>query len=191
MDVMEQLSSRTIYTNPWMRLREDTIRRSDGSVGIYAVVDKADWAMVVPFDGEGFHLVEQYRYPLGTRCWEFPAGTPPQGTAPTPVELAHNELREETGLRADRMTLLGTMASAPASSSQRGHCFLATGLTPGEPQREPEEQDMRMAWFSRAQLEAMILRGEIIDPHAVAAYGLLLMHERGLSSPAGGVHVPG
>lgn len=71
---MEQLSSRTIYTNPWMRLREDTIRRSDGSVGIYAVVDKVDWAMVIPFDGEGFHLVEQYRYPLGARCWEFPAG---------------------------------------------------------------------------------------------------------------------
>lgn len=79
------------------------------------------------------------------------------------------------------MTLLGTLASAPALSSQRGHCFLATGLTPGEPHRELEEQDMRTAWFSRAQVEAMILRGEIVDAHAVAAYGLLLMHERGLT----------
>ncbi|UGT54353.1 NUDIX domain-containing protein [Nocardia asteroides] len=181
MGAMEQLSSRTIYTNPWMRLREDTIRRTDGSVGIYAVVDKVDWAMVIPFDGEGFHLVEQFRYPLGERYWEFPAGTPPQGTAPSPVELAHNELREETGLRAGRMTPLGVLATAPASTSQRGHCFLATDLTPGEPDREPEEQDMRTAWFSRARFEAMILRGEIIDAHAVAGYGLLLMHERGLS----------
>ncbi len=178
--VMEQISSRTLYTNPWMRLREDTVRREDGSVGIYGVLDKVDWALVIPFDGTGFHLVEQFRYPLGMRCWEFPAGTPPHGTTATPVELAHNELREETGLRAEHMLRLGALAAAPALTDQRGHCFLATGLTPGEPDREHEEQDMRTAWFSRSQVEAMILRGEIIDAHTVAAYGLLLMHERGL-----------
>ncbi|MFD6105570.1 hypothetical protein ACFWFQ_23190 [Nocardia salmonicida] len=68
----------------------------------------------------------------------------------------------------------------PATTDPRGHCFLATGLTPGEPDREHEEQNLRTAWFSRSQDEAMILRGEIIDAHTVAAYGLLLLHERGL-----------
>ncbi|APE33912.1 ADP-ribose pyrophosphatase [Nocardia mangyaensis] len=177
---MEQLSSRTIYTNPWLRLREDTVRRADGTVGIYGVLDKLDWSLVIPFDGKGFHLVEQFRYPLGVRCWEFPAGTPPEGTTPTPLEVAHNELREETGLRAGRMVHLGTMATAPAITNQRGHCFLATDLVPGAPEREHEEQDMRTAWFSRARVEAMIMRGEIVDAHTLAAFGMLLMHERSL-----------
>ena len=35
---LEPVASREIYRNPWMVLREDDIRRPDGSRGIYAVV---------------------------------------------------------------------------------------------------------------------------------------------------------
>ena len=60
-----------------MTLREDDIRRPDGSIGIYSVVDKPAYALVVAQDGDRFHLVEQFRYPLGERRWEFPQGTAP------------------------------------------------------------------------------------------------------------------
>ena len=33
--------SRVVYENRWMTVREDTIRRADGSAGIYGIVDKA------------------------------------------------------------------------------------------------------------------------------------------------------
>jgi hypothetical protein len=62
-------------------------------------------------------------------------------------------------------------------ASQRGTVFLATGLTEGRAEREHEEQDMRTAWFARAEFEAMIARGEITDAQSVAAYTLLLLHE--------------
>ena len=68
-------SSRLVYENPWMRLREDEFVRADGSRGLYGVVDKPDFAIVVPMDDGGFRLVEQYRYPAGGRFWEFPQGT--------------------------------------------------------------------------------------------------------------------
>ncbi|MGW5571406.1 NUDIX domain-containing protein [Nocardia thailandica] len=174
---MESLSSRTVYRNPWMRVREDTVRRADGSTGIYGVVDKSDFALVIPFDGNGFRLVEQFRYPIGARSWEFPAGAPPAGTEATPIELAHNELREETGLRAGRMTYLGALAAAPSTINATGHCFLATELTQGAHEREPEEQDMVERWFARAEFERL-LGTEIVDTHTLAAYTLLLMHER-------------
>ncbi|WP_309113948.1 NUDIX hydrolase [Saccharothrix sp.] len=174
---METLGSREVYANPWMTVREDPIRRADGTTGIYGVVDKPDYALVIPLDGERLRLVEQFRYPLGMRRWEFPQGTAPDGTEPTPRALAERELREETGLRAGKLVELGVLDVAPGMSSQRGRVFLATELTEGFHEREHEEQDMRSAWFPRAEFEAMVARGDITDAQSIAAYTLLLLHE--------------
>ena len=176
---MESTGSREVYANSWMRVREDSIVRPDGSTGIYGVVDKPDYALVIPLDADRLHLVEQFRYPLGMRRWEFPQGTAPDRAEADPLDLARRELREETGLRAEMMTRIGLLDVAAGMSSQRGQVFLATGLTEGAPERELEEQDMRSAWFSRAKVESMMRNGDITDAQSIAAYGLLLLHERG------------
>ncbi|WP_246398886.1 NUDIX domain-containing protein [Mycobacterium vicinigordonae] len=160
-----------------MVLREDDIRRPDGSPGVYAVVDKPTYALVMAYDGARFRLVEQFRYPVGARRWEFPQGTAPDLADLEAVALAERELREETGLRAATFELLGQLDVAPGMSSQRGWVFLATGITPGPVEREHEEQDMRSAWFSRLELEEMIRDGVITDAQSIAAYGLLLLRE--------------
>ncbi|MFC5947600.1 NUDIX domain-containing protein [Pseudonocardia lutea] len=175
---METLSTRQVYANDWMTVREDAVRRPDGSDGVYGVIDKPTYALVIPRDGDRLHLVEQFRYPIGMRRWEFPAGTAPDRAAQDPAELAVRELVEETGLRAGRMEKIGTLDVAPGMSSQRGHVYLATELTEGEAQREHTEQDMRQAWFTIAEFEAMIAGGEITDAQSVAAYMLLVLHDR-------------
>jgi 8-oxo-dGDP phosphatase len=175
---MRSVSSREVYANSWMTVREDQIRRADGSDGIYGVVDKPDYALVIPLEGDRLHLVQQFRYPLGLRRWEFPQGTAPDRAETECRELAARELREETGLRAARLTHLGVLDVAPGMSSQRGRVFLATGLTQGEHAREQEEQDMRSAWFRRAEFERMITSGQVTDAQSIAAYTLLLLHER-------------
>lgn len=164
-----------MYRNSWLTIREDDIRRPDGSPGIYAVVDKPTYALVIPKDGERFHLVEQFRYPLGLRRWEFPQGTAPDRADLDGTELAARELREETGLRADSLTELGLLDVAPGMSSQRGRVFLATGITEGPHDREHEEQDMRSAWFARKEVEQMIRDGVITDAQSIAAWTLLLL----------------
>lgn len=174
---MRTVSSREVYANAWMTVREDRILRSDGSDGIYGVVDKPRCALVIPLEGDRLHLVEQYRYPLGLRRWEFPQGTAPDRAELPGDELAARELREETGLRAGHMTDLGLLDVAPGMSSQRGRVFLATELTPGEHAREREEQDMRSAWFSRTEFERMIISGGLTDAQSIAAYLLLRLHE--------------
>jgi 8-oxo-dGTP pyrophosphatase MutT (NUDIX family) len=161
-----------------MTLREDDIRRPDGSTGIYAVVDKPTYALVIPRDGDRFHLVEQFRYPLGLRRWEFPQGTAPDQEHLEPAALAARELREETGLRADAMTSLGQLDVAAGMSSQRGWVFLATGITEGEHEREHEEQDMHSEWFTRGAVERMIRDGTITDAQSIAGWALLLLSER-------------
>ena len=97
---IHRVASREVYRNNWLTLREDDIRHPDGSPGIYSVIDKPTYALVIPRDGDRFHLVEQFRYPLGMRRWEFPQGTAPGQEDLEPIELANRELREETGLRA-------------------------------------------------------------------------------------------
>ena len=96
---MRTTSSREVYANPWMSVREDAIRRPDGSPGVYGVVDKPHYALVIPLEADRVQLVEQYRYPLGLRRWEFPQGTAPDRAELPAAELAARELREETGLR--------------------------------------------------------------------------------------------
>ena len=166
-----------------MTVREDQLQRADGSSGIYGVVDKPDYALVIAVESEQLCLVEQYRYPLGLRRWEFPQGTAPGREESEPAELAARELREETGLRAEVLTELGVLDVAPGLSSQRGRAFLATGLTAGAHERELEEQDMRAAWFPRAVFERMVTTGEITDAQSIAAYTLLQLHERGVTGP--------
>ncbi|MBN3509872.1 NUDIX domain-containing protein [Mycolicibacterium nivoides] len=180
-DTIRQTATREVYRNNWLTLREDDIVRPDGSTGVYAVVDKPTYALVIPYDPaqDRFHLVEQFRYPLGLRRWEFPQGTAPEQEHLDPTALAHRELREETGLRAERMERLGQLDVAAGMSSQRGWVFLATGLTEGQHEREHEEQDMHSAWFSRAELDRMIRDGDITDAQSLAALTFLLLRESG------------
>jgi 8-oxo-dGDP phosphatase len=175
---VQRISSRQVYANPWMAVREDAIRLDDGSEGIYGVVDKPTAAIVVPRDRERLHLVEQFRYPVGQRRWEFPMGTAPDRAEIDPAELAARELAEETGLVAGRMELLGDLDIAPGMSSQREHVFLATDLREGPTSREHSEQDMRTRWFTITEFEEMARRSELVDAQTLAAYLLMLLHDR-------------
>jgi 8-oxo-dGDP phosphatase len=175
---VETLSSRQVYANDWMTVREDAVRRNDGSDGIYGVVDKPTAAVIIPRDGDRLHLVEQFRYPVGQRRWEFPMGTAPDRAELDPAELAVRELQEETGLVAGRMELLGDLDIAPGMSSQREHVFLATELATGPALREHTEQDMRSSWFSTAEFEEMVRGSRLVDAQTLAAYLLLLLYDR-------------
>jgi ADP-ribose pyrophosphatase len=170
---IETLGSRIVYENRWLTLREDRIRRADGTEGIYSVVDKPPFALVVPWDGERLHLVGQWRHPVQAFCWEFPQGALQDRPDATAEEIARTELAEETGLRAGRMEQVGELYAAYGYSSQSYFVFLATELTQGEASLEPEEHGLVRRAAMPAEFEEMMRTGEMPDAHSVAAYGLL------------------
>jgi 8-oxo-dGTP pyrophosphatase MutT (NUDIX family) len=172
---MRTTGSREVYRNPWIRVREDTVERADGSTGVYGVVEKPHFALVLPTERDGFWLVEQYRYPVGRRAWEFPQGTWGEGSGGTPEQLARAELAEETGLRAGGLRHLGHLDLASGLSTQEFDVWLATDLTPGPTAREATEADMRHAWVAEAELRAMIRESRLTDAPSLAAYSLLLL----------------
>jgi 8-oxo-dGDP phosphatase len=172
------LTSSVVYTDNWIRLRKDDIERRDGSRGTYAVVERGDFALVVPAENGGFHLVEEYRYPVGRRSWSFPQGGFPHGETGTPEELARMELAQETGLRTGRLTHLGSLTAAHGMSTQCCDYFLATDLVAGPPDPEPEELGIRHEWVPRGEFEKMARDRRITDDSTLAAYALLLLAER-------------
>jgi hypothetical protein len=169
----QTLSSRLVYENPWTRVREDRIRRSDGSDGIYGVVERSDFVVVVPWQDGRLTLVEQFRYPVQSRIWEFPMGMWEQAPGTDPQALAAAELREETGLVAAVLFHAGTILQGPGYCTQRGHIFLATNLTQGPTQREVTEQDMISSNVSLAEFETMVRDGTICEGMTLAAFALL------------------
>jgi 8-oxo-dGTP pyrophosphatase MutT (NUDIX family) len=168
-------SSREVYRNPWIRVREDAVVRDDGSTGVYGVVERPHFGLVIAAERDGVWLVEQFRHPLGRRAWEFPQGTWSAGDDGTPEELARAELAEETGLRAADLRHLGHLDLAPGLSNQEFDVWLATGLTAGPPDREVTEADMRHEFVPEAELQAMVRDGRFTDGPSLAAYSLLLL----------------
>ena len=178
---MEQLETRTVYSNPWMSVREDRVRRSDGSVGVYGVVDKPDFALVIPRERGGVWLVEQYRYPVARRAWEFPQGSWAGSPSGDQAALARAELAEETGLAAEEVIHLGHLHGAYGFCSQGFDVFLATGLKAGAPAREETEQDMVHRLVTDAEFAGLVRDGHIVDAATLAAHALLTQHERHLA----------
>jgi 8-oxo-dGTP pyrophosphatase MutT (NUDIX family) len=168
-------SSREVYRNPWIRVREDVLERDDGSAGLYGVVERPDFGLVIPAERDGFWLVEQFRYPLGRRCWEFPQGTWSDGDGGSAEQLARAELAEETGLRATDLRHLGHLDLAPGMSDQGFDVWLATGLATGPTAREATESDMRQRFVSESELRQLIRDGRFTDGPSLAAYSLLLL----------------
>lgn len=151
------------------------IERANGARGIYGVVDKDPAAIIIPLDttaeGDFVYLIEQFRYTVGARHWELPQGGWETANV-VPEEMARGELKEETGLTAERMTFLSTLQIAYGVLNQKQHVFLAEGLAMGEPERDAEESDLVVRRVSVGEFEEMILDGTIVDNCSVAAWGL-------------------
>lgn len=165
------LSSREIYRNPWLRLREDQIERSNGTHGLYGVIDKDPCAVIIPIEGDTVYLIEQFRYTIQKRALELPQGGW-EAADVDPEELARGELREETGLVAASMVSLGTMWIAYGFTRQLQYVYLATGLTPRGTDPDPEEHDLVLRTASVAEFEQMLVDGTIQDVCTIAAWGL-------------------
>ena len=172
MKEIETLDSTIVYKNRWMSVREDKIRRLSGAEGIFGVVDKADFVVILAIQNEHVYLVEQYRYAVKDRYWELPQGSWENDPSADHSLLAAGELKEETGLVAKRMEYIGQQFLAYGYSSQSYHIYLATDLIESSTNLDEEEEGLISKKVSLIQFESMIIDGVIKDATTVNAYGL-------------------
>jgi 8-oxo-dGTP pyrophosphatase MutT (NUDIX family) len=171
-----KVSTRVVYDNPWINVREDEVVRPDGLPGIYGVVHFKNVAVgVLAVEGGMLYLVGQYRYPLERYSWEIPEGGCPEGEDPS--EAARRELEEETGLRAGRWTKMGEAHLSNSVSDELAVWFLAEGLEQGKHRPEGTER-LLVRRVSLAEAREMVSSGKITDALSILAIQQLLLRRQ-------------
>ncbi|MFC7522872.1 NUDIX domain-containing protein [Parapedobacter sp. GCM10030251] len=168
----DTIGSEIVYENPWIRVEHRDVVTPAGSPGIYGVVKFKNKAIgIVPVDEEGFvYLVGQYRYPLSEYSWEIPEGGGPLGE--DPLATAQRELKEETGLIAERWQRIGRIHTSNSVTDEEGFIFLAQGLRQGV--AEPEEtEELHIRRIPLQEAVAMVMRSEITD--SISMCGILMV----------------
>jgi ADP-ribose pyrophosphatase len=162
------LSSRPIYTNKWISVREDIAQMPNGKETIYGVVSMQGAVGVLPFvDEEHVLLVRQYRYPHGENFrWEIPTGAMHDDEAP--VDAAQRELREEGGYEAAELVEINIHHPSNSATNQTAWIFVARGLTPS-PLPPDDTEDLEVGIFPFAQVVEMVKTNEIRDALTVIA----------------------
>jgi ADP-ribose pyrophosphatase len=165
------LSSREIYENPWMRLREDVAEMPNGRTTIYGVVTFGDCVGVVPFVGEDHVLlVRQYRYVQAQdHRWEIPTGGVHEGE--NLEQAAQRELAEEAGYVAGRLVHVSSYYTSKCICDETAHIYVGQDLTPA--QASPDDTEfLERRIFAFDEALRMALECEIMD--SMSVIGLLL-----------------
>lgn len=161
------LSSKPVYQNPWISLREDQILNPKGGNGIYGVVSFKNKALgIIPLDDDNnTWLVGQYRYALNEYSWEIPMGGGP--VEKDYLESAKRELKEETGFTAEKWTEIARIHTSNSVTDEEGFIYLAQDLTAGETEFE-ETEDLQIKKLPLAEAVEMVMRNEITDSISIA-----------------------
>ena len=117
-------------------------------------------AVVAVDDSDRVCLVRQYRHGVEDFLWEIPAGKLDSGEPPQ--VCAVRELKEETGVEAERWTSLGLFIPAPGLLSEIIHIYLARNLRVGAASPDADEE-LELKWMPIKDAVDLILRGEWND----------------------------
>lgn len=126
-----------------------------GSVGIIPFLTK-----------EKIVLVEQFRYAVGERLLEIPAGTLHKGE--TPVSAAKREIREEIGYAANKLEKLDIFYPSPGVTDEFVVIYKATGLRPSKLAADFDE-DIKVKTVKLSDALRHIKEGRIKDAKTVIA----------------------
>lgn len=170
----QRTSSRTVYDNPWIRIRHDEVITPGGSAGIYGVVQFKSRAIgVIPIDAEGHTwLVRQFRYTLNQPLWEIPMGG--GRLDEEPLQAARRELREETGFDAGDWREIMRLHISKSVTDEEGVVFVARDLRAGAAALEHSEADLETLRLPLEEAIQWALDGKITDVISCAA--LLKVH---------------
>jgi len=170
----ELLESEIVYPGRAFTVRRDTLRMPNGREIKRDIVEHIGSVVIVPVDDEGNLLfVRQYRHAAGLDLLELPAGTLDEGEAPE--ACARREVREETGMAAGRLELLGGFYLAPGYSTEYMCVYLATDLR-YDPLEADADEFLSVERVPLAEALAMCERGEIPDAKSLAAFLLAREH---------------
>ncbi|MDP9844290.1 NUDIX hydrolase [Streptosporangium lutulentum] len=168
------------YANRFVEVFDDEVEFPDGAQGCYlriVHVGTGPGVVILPVHAGSVGLVYTYRYPLGAWQWGLPRGF---GRHPDPEVTARAELRQELGVEAAKVRLLGMQTPDSGLLASRVAIMLAEVADPsGRPQDRREVAASR--WVPLHELRAMAAANELEDGMTLAA--LALADAKGVFEP--------
>jgi len=167
------ISGEVKYENPWIRVTEYQVLNPAGKPGIYGKIHYKNIGIgIIAIDrDDNLWLVGQYRYTLNEFHWELPEGGGPMNE--DTLVAAKRELREETGITAQKWTHLVTLNPSNSTTDEVAVLYLAEDLSFGDNELEDTEADLRVKKVSLRDAVSMLDSGEITD--CLTVVGLMKM----------------
>ena len=168
MDIREKtIETNVLYEGRIINLHVDTVLCPNGNTASREFIRHPGGVGVVPVDEQGYvYMVRQYRIPYDEILLEIPAGKLDKGE--DTAIAAQRELREETGLRAEKIEFIGNFYPTVGVCDEDLRMYLATGLTQGEDAPD-EDEFINVEKIHIDKLVDMIMNNEIKDGKTIAA----------------------
>lgn len=163
----KELEREYVYKGKIINLRVDKVEMPGGNIATREVVEHNGGVGVLPVDKDNMvYLVRQYRRPVDRELLEIPAGKLAPGE--DPLKCGIRELKEETGLTAEKYTCLCKSLPTPGYTSETIYLYLAINLVQGEAQLEKDEY-LNVEKYSLEQAVSMAMKGKIVDGKTLIA----------------------
>ena len=155
--------SRQVYDGPLLKVYHDRVTLPNGSETGRDLIRHVGAVCIVPVTDDGKVVMErQYRYPVAQVAVEIPAGKL-DFAGEDRLKAAMRELREETGITADRWQDMGIYYPSPAYTDEKITMYLAQGLHMGGKQDLDEDEFLDFDLQDIKDVVKDIMDGKLTD----------------------------
>lgn len=169
-------STEVVYESPWIKVRRDEVIDQNGKPLTYSYMElQKQSAFIVPVNDKGEILLQSvYRYTMGKRYWEIPAGYIEEGEEP--LAAAKRELTEETGLVSEDWQSLGAFHQILGTGRVTCNAFLARNVRSSGDATDKDEDIENRRFVSLTDIEQMLATGELVDSPVITAIYMAKVH---------------
>ncbi len=168
------IGTEPIFEGQIIKVRRDTVQLPNGNESTREIVEHPGGVAVVALDdAQNVYVVRQFRCPFQQVILEIPAGKLDH-PGEDPFGCCVRELKEETGLTANKFDYLGAFMLSPGFCREWIHIYLARDLSSGSLDLDPDEF-LEVETMPLSQLTDMIMSNEIQDAKTVM--GILKTNE--------------
>lgn len=157
-----RMSGKYGFVGRRVKVRLDKVTLQSGKEMTYEIVEVADAVAVLAILPDNkVVILRNNRPPVEKELYEVPAGKIDPGE--DAATAAKRELQEETGYAAQNIKFVGALYTSPGITTEKIHCFIATGLTKGEQNLEEAEQGIQVYELGLAEANTYLDTGDIED----------------------------
>lgn len=167
------LGEEEVWKGSFFRIKRQRVRGADGRYFFRELASRADGVAVVPIDSDGRVLmIREYSAGAKQALLFIPGGTTDATSESRRQQEAQRELREEIGLRANRLVKIWQTFEAPAVLDRRLHIYLGTDLV-ADALESPDEDEFITT--VPMQIDDAIVEVSKTDGSSAAMLGALVL----------------